>query len=88
MLNVTSEVGRLRKVLVHEPGPEVDLMVPAMMEQLLFDDILFGDGARNEHGRFRRVLQLLGAEPIETQAATPLRFLIRFRLVSTTLAKF
>ncbi|ANM28723.1 hypothetical protein ABI59_02520 [Acidobacteria bacterium Mor1] len=66
MLKVTSEVGRLRRVLVHEPGPEVDHMVPAMMEQLLFDDILYGDGARSEHGRFRRVLQLLGAEPVET----------------------
>jgi arginine deiminase len=40
MLCVTSEVGRLRRVLVHEPGPEVDLMAPGMMEELLFDDIL------------------------------------------------
>ena len=62
MVNVTSEVGRLRQVLVHEPGPEVDRMVPAMMEQLLFDDILYGDRAREEHGRFRRILQHCGVE--------------------------
>ncbi len=62
MLNVTSEVGRLRTVLVHEPGPEVDQMVPAMMEELLFDDILFGERAREEHRRFRRLLQLLGIQ--------------------------
>jgi arginine deiminase len=62
MVRVTSEVGRLRQVLVHEPGPEVDRMVPAMMEELLFDDILFGDRAREEHRRFQRVLQLFGAE--------------------------
>ena len=37
MLSVTSEVGRLRKVLIHEPGLEIDRMVPAMMEELLFD---------------------------------------------------
>ncbi len=37
-------------------------MVPSMMEELLFDDILFGDGAREEFGRLRRVLQLLGVE--------------------------
>jgi len=37
-------------------------MVPAMMEQLLFDDILYGDRARDEHARFRRVLQLFGIE--------------------------
>lgn len=62
MLHVTSETGRLRRVLVHEPGPEVDRMVPSMMEELLFDDILFGDRAREEHRRFRRVLTLLGVE--------------------------
>ena len=62
MLSVDSEIGRLRKALVHEPGPEVDRMVPAMMEQLLFDDILYGDRARDEHARFRRVLQLFGIE--------------------------
>ncbi len=67
MLSVTSEVGKLRRVLLHEPGPEVDRMVPAMMEELLFDDILFGDAAREEHGRFRRVLQLLGVELLEAQ---------------------
>jgi arginine deiminase len=62
---VTTEIGRLRKVLMHEPGPEVDRMVPPMMEELLFDDILFGDRARDEHRRFRRLLQLLGIEVVE-----------------------
>ncbi|HHQ48199.1 MAG TPA: hypothetical protein ENK19_04865, partial [Acidobacteria bacterium] len=62
MLHVTSEVGRLRAVLVHEPGSEVDQMVPAMMEELLFDDILFGERVREEHRRFRRLMQLLGIE--------------------------
>jgi len=65
MVHVTSEIGRLRKVLMHEPGPEVDRMVPPMMEELLFDDILFGDRARDEHRRFRRLLQLLGIEVVE-----------------------
>ncbi len=67
MLHVTSEIGRLRTVLVHEPGPEVDRMVPPMMEELLFDDILFGDRAREEHRRFRRLLQLLGVEVLEAR---------------------
>jgi len=67
MLRVRSEIGRLRKVLVHEPGPEVDRMVPAMMEELLFDDILFGDRARDEHGQFRRLLQMLGVEVVDAE---------------------
>jgi arginine deiminase len=65
VVDVRSEIGRLRSVLVHEPGLEVDRMVPAMMEELLFDDILYGDVAREEHGRLRRLLQLLGVELVE-----------------------
>jgi arginine deiminase len=40
-------------------------MVPPMMEELLFDDILFGERARDEHRRLRRLLQLLGIEVVE-----------------------
>lgn len=65
MLGVSSEIGRLRRALVHEPGAEIDRMVPAMMDDLLFDDILYGDSARDEHARFRRVLQLCGVELAE-----------------------
>jgi arginine deiminase len=67
MLYVTSEVGRLRRVLVHEPGPEVDLMAPGMMEELLFDDILFGERAREEHRIFCRVLDRFGVEVAEAR---------------------
>ncbi len=65
MVHVSSEIGRLRRVLVHEPGPEIDRMVPPMMEELLFDDILFGERAREEHRRFKRLLQLLDVEVVE-----------------------
>ena len=65
MIGVRSEIGRLRRALVHEPGIEVDRMVPAMMEQLLFDDILYGEAARDEHARFRRVLQMFGIEVLD-----------------------
>ncbi len=68
MIRVRSEVGRLREVLMHEPGAEVDLMVPSMMDELLFEDILFGERAREEHARFRRVLQLLGVRVLEARA--------------------
>jgi arginine deiminase len=67
VVHVTSEIGRLRQVLLHEPGPEVDRMVPAMMEELLFDDILFGNAAREEHRRVRKIMQLLGIEVLEVR---------------------
>lgn len=68
MVCVSSEIGRLRRVLVHEPGPEIDRMVPPMMEELLFDDILFGERAREEHRRFKRLLQLLGVAVVEASS--------------------
>ena len=61
-VRVDSEIGRLRRVLVHRPGLEIDRMVPTMMEQLLFDDILDGDTARREHRVFRRILRRAGVE--------------------------
>jgi arginine deiminase len=66
-LSVFSETGRLRQVVVHHPGPEVDLMVPAMMEKLLFDDILYGDEARREHELFRGVLRKVAEEVLDVQ---------------------
>jgi len=66
-LSVFSEIGRLRQVVVHKPGPEVDFMVPDMMEQLLFDDILYGDLAREEHAVFRAVLDRVAEEVLDIQ---------------------
>ncbi len=64
-VRVDSEVGRLRRVLVHRPGAEIDLMVPTMMEQLLFDDILDGKAARREHDMFTAVLAAAGVEVLQ-----------------------
>jgi arginine deiminase len=66
-LNVTSEIGRLKSVLVHLPGREIDLMVPPMMAQLLFDDILYGQVAREEHRRFQQLLRFVVEEIVELQ---------------------
>ncbi|MBK5260385.1 MAG: arginine deiminase [Thermoanaerobaculia bacterium] len=66
-LNVTSEIGRLKSVLVHLPGREIDLMVPPMMGQLLFDDILYGQVAREEHRRFQQLIRFIAEEVIEFQ---------------------
>ena len=66
-LDVTSEIGKLRSVLVHLPGPEIDRMVPSMMEELLFDDILYGSRAREEHRRFQQVLGYVADEVLDAQ---------------------
>jgi arginine deiminase len=66
-LRVDSEIGRLRRVLVHRPGREIDWMVPSMMGSLLFDDILDGDEAREEHDVFRSILRQAGVEVLDAQ---------------------
>src|SRR4028119_990596 len=66
-LNVTSEIGRLKSVLVHLPGREIDLMIPPMMNQLLFDDILYGQVAREEHRRFQQLIRFVADEVFDLQ---------------------
>ena len=66
-LNVTSEIGKLKSVLVHLPGLEIDTMIPPMMAQLLFDDILFGQVAREEHRRFQQLIRFVAEEVFDIQ---------------------
>lgn len=66
-LNVTSEIGRLKSVLVHLPGREIDLMIPPMMAQLLFDDILYGQVAREEHRRFQQLIRFVADDVFDLQ---------------------
>lgn len=64
-LMVQSEIGRLRTVMTHHPGAEVDRMVPEMMSELLFEDILYGTAARDEHDKLRKVLGLVADEVLD-----------------------
>lgn len=66
-LSVTSEIGRLKSVLVHLPGSEIDVMLPSMMEELLFDDILFGRVAREEHRRFQQMIRFVADDVYDLQ---------------------
>ncbi|MBK8792942.1 MAG: arginine deiminase [Holophaga sp.] len=66
-LSVFSEIDRLKQVVIHNPGLEVDLMVPTIMEKLLFDDILHGEQARDEHALFRGALARVADEVLDIQ---------------------
>lgn len=55
-VHVTSEIGPLRRVLVHTPGNELRAVTPSNREQFLYDDIIDVDQARREHHRFRAIL--------------------------------
>ena len=55
-LGVDSEVGQLRQAVVHRPGLELNRLTPANCDDLLFDDVLWADKAREEHDVFAGVL--------------------------------
>lgn len=59
---VQSEVGRLRKVLVHRPGREHRWTLPWNKDVLLFDDVLDIEEARAEHEVFTSKMVSQGAE--------------------------
>ena len=61
---VQSEIGTLRKVLLHRPGRELEQLVPQELERLLFDDIPYLALAQREHDRFAEILRGQGAEVV------------------------
>ena len=61
-LDVHSEIGRLRKVMLHRPGDELLNLSPDTLGRLLFDDIPFLAEAQREHDTFARMLRDEGVE--------------------------
>jgi len=56
-VHVSSEIGRLRSVLVHTPGPELLAVTPTTREDYLYDDIIDHEEARREHRRFVAIVE-------------------------------
>jgi arginine deiminase len=61
-LHVDSEVGVLRRVLLHRPDLELRRLTPSNCEDLLFDDVLWVKRARQEHDAFADTLADHGVE--------------------------
>jgi arginine deiminase len=59
---VYSEVGKLRKVLVHRPELSLQRLTPGNAAELLFDDVLWVERAQLEHDQFVEVLRSHGVE--------------------------
>ena len=62
MIHVTSEIGKLKSVLVHRPGKELENLTPDVLEKLLFDDIPYLKVAQEEHDIFADTLRKQGIE--------------------------
>ncbi len=61
-IRVASEVGRLRRVLLHRPGQELENLMPQYLSRQLFEDIPYLEHAREEHDRFAGTLRESGVE--------------------------
>ena len=59
---VDSEVGRLRTVLLHRPGHELQRLTPRNNDRLLFDGIPWVGRAQDEHDAFAAALTTRGVE--------------------------
>jgi len=57
-----SEVGRLRTVMLHRPGPELRRLTPRNNDKLLFDGIPWVGRAQEEHDAFAEQLRNHGVE--------------------------
>lgn len=61
---VRSEIGQLKKVLLHRPGRELLYLTPDRLPELLFDDIPYLKVAQEEHDAFAKILSDNGVEVV------------------------
>ena len=54
---VYSEVGKLRKVIVHRPGLEMRRLTPSNCKELLFDDVIWTHKAQQDHDIFVNLMR-------------------------------
>jgi arginine deiminase len=59
---VNSEVGKLRKVIVHRPDLSMKRLTPTNHDELLFDDVLWVERAQWEHDQFVKAMRDRGIE--------------------------
>ena len=63
-IKVNSEIGRLRVVLLHEPGEEIHNLTPSKLDDLLFDDIPWLPLAKKEHQAFAKTFTDAGVKVV------------------------
>lgn len=56
-IQVSSEIGKLKRVIVHRPDEGIDRISPRRAEELLFDDIVYLPKMQEEHDIFTDVLK-------------------------------
>lgn len=100
-INVFNEIGRLKTVLLHEPGDELHNLTPKHLDDLLFDDIPWLPLAKKEHKKFAQTfidngvkvvyLTDLMTEVLDNNPSLKEQFILQFvneaQINSTTLSE-
>lgn len=63
-IQVKSEIGKLKRVMLHRPDKELEHLVPGDLERLLFDDIPYLKTAQKEHDLFAGIMREQGVEVV------------------------
>ena len=63
-IKVNSEIGKLKVVLLHEPGEELHNLTPKKLDDLLFDDIPWLPLAKKEHQAFAKTFLDAGVKVV------------------------
>jgi len=61
-LNVRSEIGKLKAVMLHRPSRELERITPQYLHELLFDDIPWLRRMQEEHDQFAQTLRDRGCK--------------------------
>jgi arginine deiminase len=61
-ISINSEIGKLKAVILHRPGGELERLTPDYLEEMLFDDIPWLKKMIEEHDGFAETLRSRGAE--------------------------
>jgi len=57
VIKVNSEIGNLKRIIVHSPDDGIEQVTPDKAVEYLYEDIVFLDKMKKEHDIFRRVLE-------------------------------
>ena len=61
-LNIRSEIGRLKSILLHRPSRELEQLIPKYLDEMLFEDIPYLAQMQEEHDFFAQTLRSRGVE--------------------------
>lgn len=65
MIKVDSEIGTLKRIIIHSPDDGIEQVTPDKAVEYLYEDIVFLDKMKKEHDVFRKVLEAFtGAENV------------------------